>query len=501
MGSSPFTATTPPSVGPLHRLSPSQRLLDALRSYLRRLPACGTSPTRILIAFSGGPDSTCLLWGLQQLAAERRLELVAAHLDHRLDPGSSTRAAQARALAERLGATFHGACLDVPLRRGTSLEGHAREQRYRFLEQLADRLDCAWIATAHHLDDQAETVLLRLLFGSGIEGLAAIQPRLRRRIRPLLTVRRHLLQDVLQEIPLAAVDDPTNRHWDRPRNRIRHHILPRWQQTNPTLVDDLGRLATTTGRARQRVDAVLSDHLRPRPLPLSEGIAIDRQAVQALPDVLFPFALAFLGRRSRLPYPVPAEARHEIRRQLQRQDTVGCDCGHGWRLEADSRRMWMRRREPSTGEFAYTLTVPGVIEIPDLGLRVHVGREDVTPSMFQGRPDKAAISGRLPAGQSVIIRNRRPGDRIRPLGSTRSRRLNDLLIDRHVPRPWRDRLPLLVINGNIAWVPGVTIGDDFRLRQDPTAWVLSIERQSSLTQESVDVRATADDGSKERSNP
>lgn len=485
----------------MQRLTSSQRLLSTLRDSFRQIPVVEPRPRHILVAFSGGTDSTCLLWGLLQLATELDIEVTAAHLDHRLDPGSSERAEAARLLAKRIGANFHSTHADTSSFHGQSLEGYARQVRYRYLEQLADRLDADWIATAHHRDDQAETVLLRLLFGTGIEGLAAIQPLIGRRFRPMLGLRRQHLEEAASEIGLRPIHDPTNRDLRRPRNKLRHQLLPRWLASEPRLVDQLGNLAETTRRARQRIDHMLKDRLTPRALPLGERIGFDRLALQALPEQLLPFALALLARENQVPYPIPTEARREIERQLRTQDAVGCDCGHGWRLEADRRQIWMRPREPSVGEFAYTLAVPGTVAIPELGLGIRVERKDVAPWMFLGRPNSSAISGQLLEGSHVTIRNRRPGDRIRPLGSTRSRRLKDLLIDRHVPRPWRDRLPLLEVGGNIAWVPGVTIGDDFRLRQDPTVWVLSIERQSSLTQESVAIRTRSDDGSKERSNP
>lgn len=492
MGSSPFTATNESPV------------LAGLRHFLVQhlLPRPNSHRHRLLLAFSGGPDSTCLLWGLLQLRHELRLDVIAAHFDHALDPSSAARAGAARRLAEDLGAPFHCRRSTVDAGRGQSLEAFAREQRYRYLESLADALRADWILTAHHLDDQAETVLLRLLYGSGLAGLAAVQPRLGRRLRPLLTLRRQQLIKVVEALELPIIEDPTNLDRRRPRNLLRHHLLPRWQAKEPELAGRLARLAESTRRARGRIDSLLIDRLRPSSLPWGGPVAFDRRALQALPDELFSFALALLGRRNGTPHPINQEARNEVRRQLSRSASVGCDCGRGWRLEADRRLIWMRPSKPSAGDFAYTLQMPGSAAVPELALRVRCRRGKIAPWMFVGNPERGAVTGEIAAGSVVTVRNRRPGDRIRPLGSTRSHRLKDVLIDHRMPRPWRDHTPLLEIDGNIAWVPGVTVGDAFRLRREPTAWIFSIEPMlPSPTQESVGVRNGSDDGSKERSKP
>jgi tRNA(Ile)-lysidine synthetase-like protein len=121
------------------------------------------------------------------------------------------------------------------------------------------------------------------------------------------------------------------------------------------------------------------------------------------------------------------------------------------------------------------------VAIPELGLALTLARRPVEPWMLAGRPDRAGLALGLEEGQRVEIRNRRPGDRIRPLGAGGSRRLKEVLIDRRVPRARRDRIPLLVVGGAIAWVPGVTIDERFRLdgrdgvRAGATAWCAEIE--------------------------
>lgn len=210
-------------------------LLHRLKGFFRT--AAPVAPgDGVVAAFSGGPDSTALLWGLSRLAPHLEMRLFAFHLDHAMDSGSACRAAAAARLAGRLGVPLIAARRDVLASRlpGESGEAAARRSRYEFLEEVRRAAGARWVATAHHRDDQAETVLLRLLFGSGVEGLAGIRPMHGAVVRPLLDVPRAELAAVLKAEGLESVDDPTNRDLRVPRNRVRHRLLPVLSRKDPT---------------------------------------------------------------------------------------------------------------------------------------------------------------------------------------------------------------------------------------------------------------------------
>ncbi|MEO1370472.1 MAG: tRNA lysidine(34) synthetase TilS, partial [Acidobacteriota bacterium] len=191
-----------------------------------------------LVAFSGGPDSTILAWALGSLRGSLGLQIRLAHVDHGLDAGSTGRARRATALAARLGLPMVTERLEPASRpSNVSLEAWARRERYAALDATAARFGLQRVATGHHADDQAETVLLRMAFGSGLRGLAGIRRRFGRVSRPLLDVRRHDIEAALGDLGLEATDDPTNRDLDRPRNLIRHHILPEWNGRHGHLVE------------------------------------------------------------------------------------------------------------------------------------------------------------------------------------------------------------------------------------------------------------------------
>lgn len=431
----------------------------------------------LIAAFSGGPDSTALLLGLARLG----YPAIAAHLDHAMDPGSAERARAAARLARQLGVPFVMERREVP-RYGESPEAAARRVRYEFLEEVRIREGARWIATAHHRDDQAETVLLRLMFGSGLEGLAGIRPVHGAVVRPLLALPRRDLLAALGE--LEPVQDPTNRDLSMPRNRVRQFLLPRLL---PRLgADDLlARVASKARSASARLERKVSGLLDVQ--EKEDGIAVGRAALERLPAEILPFALAWLHRRAGAPLPAGSPARTELLRQLGNlgQGRAACDCGGGWRWETSGELLVLSRKAPEeerVADFSYTLGIPGEVEIPEIAVRVGLFRRPVEPWMLLGSPRCAALALPLAEGDRVTVRNRRPGDRIHPLGASGSRKLKELLIDRRVPRRDRDRLPLICVGERIAWVPGVTIDQRFRITGEPNAWLAQVESTAEITE-------------------
>jgi len=458
----------------------------------------------LIAAFSGGPDSTALLRGLVHLG----YPVTAAHLDHGMDPGSAERARAAARLARQLGVPFVMERREVA-RRGDSFEAAARRVRYEFLEEVRMREGARWIATAHHRDDQAETVLLRLMFGSGLEGLGGIRPVHGAVVRPLLALPRRALLASLGD--LEPVLDPTNESMGIPRNRVRRYLLPAlsgslsraagegWgggssavfpeppPQPSPALRAGEGvplpssemdalltRVAAKARSASARLEKKVSELLDVQ--ERADGIAVELAALERLPAEILPFALAWLHRRAGAPWPAGSPARTELLRQLS-GGRAACDCGGGWRWETSGELLVLRSGPPEeerVADFSYTLGIPGEVEIPEIAVRVGLFRRPVEPWMLSGSPRCAALALPLAEGDRVTVRNRRPGDRIHPLGASGSRKLKELLIDRRVPRRDRDRLPLICVGERIAWVPGVTIDQRFRIAGEPTAWFAEI---------------------------
>lgn len=243
------------------------RLPPLVASVDRALRLAGT-PVRgetLVLALSGGPDSMALLDALALLGGPRGFRLVAAHLDHNLRPGSGEDAAFCAAACRRLGVPLHVSQADVRARARREhggLEQAARRERYAFLRAVRAQEQAAAIAVAHTRDDQAETLLLRLLRGAGTTGLGAMRLRSGDLVRPLLGTSRAAVLAHLRERSLSWREDPTNADPDHRRNRVRHELLPYLEQRfNPrareTLARTAGLLADEAAFVREAAAALL----------------------------------------------------------------------------------------------------------------------------------------------------------------------------------------------------------------------------------------------------
>ena len=249
----------------MQRSKRRDNVVEALLHSCRQDPVLGDRRGgRVVVAFSGGPDSSTLLHAMSRASPSLRLALVAVHVDHGLRPASATEAAAA--------ATFAGA-LGVPLEvhrvrpRGRG-EDAARRARYEVLNLVARREDAATIALGHTADDQAETVLLHLLRGAGLEGLAAMSPREGLRFRPLLGVWRDQVEAYCRRHDLNPVHDETNEARDFARNRVRHELIPLLEAAyNPRAREALVRLALAARDEHRVVATAASRWLKAHPAP------------------------------------------------------------------------------------------------------------------------------------------------------------------------------------------------------------------------------------------
>jgi len=251
------------------------------------IPARGET---LLVALSGGPDSVALTAALAALRRKRGFELVAAHLDHALRPGSAEDAAFCAQLCGSLG---------IPLRAGTGrvreraalekggLEQAARLERYSFLRRVRDDEGAVAIAVAHTRDDQAETLLLRLLRGAGASGLAGMRPRSGDLLRPLLGVSRKDVLAYLGERGLAWREDPSNADTALTRNRVRRELLPYLEERfNPRVREALARTADLLAEEALFVGGAAERALAGSAAREGQALVIDRAKLAAAPLAL-----------------------------------------------------------------------------------------------------------------------------------------------------------------------------------------------------------------------
>jgi tRNA(Ile)-lysidine synthase len=466
-------------VGKIERALERAGLCHNQSSANRSKPTEESTGESILLALSGGPDSVALLHVLHQLGPRFGFRLAAAHLNHRLRGAESDRDETiVRDLCSTLGVELvveQSSGLDLA---APNLEERAREARYAFLAGAGAQLGASHIATAHHADDQAETVMLRLLRGAGAAGLGAmaetitLAPTGLTLLRPMLRVGRHEILRYLDSIGARFVSDSSNAHQGFLRNRVRMDLLPELEREYaPGLRRRLAALAIemrdlddyVARAARIELDSRLREAVAGGPLDILDlnGFAGLHPALAAA--LLREFLAARIGSLRRL------TRRHidDVRQLCEGESpSAALDLPGGWCAErryaalaierhpeaADDRRL----RAAADG-FAVPLVREGVTKVPQARF---VFRSNVMPADAAPMPlglDEACFDADLTAA-GLVVRNFAPGDRVSPLGMEGSRKLHDIFVDRKLPRPRRRTFPVVTLEGQIAWLPGMVRG-------------------------------------------
>ena len=452
--------------------SPSlpQRVLQSIDREALIAPGAG-----VLVACSGGGDSVALGALLCELAPGTGWSVAGLlHVNHCLRGAASDEDEQfCRDLARDLGVPITVARADVAARaraERTSLEAAGHRVRYELFERVVREGAADLVATAHTLDDQAETVLLRLIRGAGPGGLAGIRPRIGPVVRPLLDIRRSELRVYLQRRGLSHREDPTNQDECILRNRVRRRLIPFLaEHFSPAITDALVRSA-----AIARGDADWIDHAVNA---AAEKIVQDvegRLDVDAARLVAEPLALARRVARQVLEraggrrvgfvhverFRQLADARGMVPATA---DFPGCRVErHGTALRL-TRRTGRPAHDAVSEGFEYRLEVPGEVEVAEAGLGITAERGE-RPGRLVARGDVAV----LPAARitsPLTVRSWRPGDVLRPLGlGGRRKKLQDFFVDRKVPRERRGTVPLVVDDRlGIVWVAGYAVAEGARM--------------------------------------
>ena len=402
----------------------------------------------VLIAVSGGADSVALLHLLLELSPAWRLRLHVLHVDHQLRAESAADADFVRDLGARLGVPVDVARVAVD-RRG-SLEGSARAARYAALEACAARVGAERIAVGHTADDQAETVLMRLVQGAGVRGLAGIPPVRGRIIRPLIEMRRSALETELRRAGLAWVDDRTNRDPKFLRNRIRHELLPLLADSyNPEVAASLVRVAAVARETVSALDLAAGAELDRLAVWSDRAATLKLDALRALPRPVAAEVLrqgaARLGSRA----PLRAWAHRGLKRVLavpapRRPFRLG---GVTVEISGALARLATASPEPLIER---TVAVPGRTELPEIGQALEARLVGADAYAIPRETSRVAFDADE-LGAPLVVRARRRGERFVAFGGS-ERRLKSLLIEAKVPRWDRARVPVIEAGGTIVWI-------------------------------------------------
>jgi tRNA(Ile)-lysidine synthase len=461
----------------------------------RLFPESGT----IIVAVSGGADSLCLLHVLNRLcgsgldARYPAVQLHVAHLNHKLRGEASYQdAAIIARLADSWGLPATIGEIDVPAlarQEGRSLEDAARTARYRFLREVAHG---QLIAVAHHAGDQVETLLLHWLRGEGLAGMVGMLPRQQDIIRPLLAVTHTETVAYCSQHALVPLEDASNSDPRFLRNRVRHELLPLLESMNPGIRATLLRNAEVVHVDVAWIEAEVERYWPAVVLAeQEERITLDSDTLLTLPLSLQRHLLRRAAARL-CAGQSPLELRHYLlieellRREIAGTEEVTLQLPAQLRVTRNFKNLVFERlsykedrRIFSALDEAIPLPIPGRVAVPETpwiaSAEMVTGTVALLARQALQRQDWSSVWQFLPttrytvyidadrAGPVLTLRTRRPGDRIRPLGMAREKKVQDMLVDEHIPGADRPYIPLFFSASHCVWLAGVQIDDRVRL--------------------------------------
>jgi len=444
----------------------------------------------VLAAVSGGPDSVALLRVLLLLIPEYRICLTVAHLNHGLRGAESDRDESfVREMSEEMGVGFISTRVDILAikeGKGRSLEELGREERYRFFEEAALACGAGKIATGHHSDDQAETVMLNLIRGSGLGGLSGIPPmRDRRIIRPLLFVTKKDIHAFLHQECLPYREDSTNVTPLFIRNRIRQGLLPELSlQYNPRIVAGLCKTAEILRRDEDYLQSVI------RQILLNWGVEtccpekiIPLDQLMELHESLRARIIKYLLGSLATPdtkigyrhiesilnlclYPSPQSVALNLPGRILVERHA--NSLRFKRFSAGVGRPGNCKRKGKPIEYAYPVVIPGAIHLPHMSKTIcfeFLLHPDWPLTKYHPQYDYLDYDKTIPP---LILRNHKQGDRITPLGMTGTKKLHDYFIDKKIPVSQRPDIPILVDSRSVIWVAGHMISEHVKVTSQST---------------------------------
>ena len=429
-----------------------------IRKLSEALKALCSPGDRVVCALSGGADSVALLHGLLQVKERFSITVAAAHFNHCLRGEESDREeAFVRDLCAQWGVELAVGRGDPRTLTGKSPEEAARELRYKFL-----RSQPGLIATAHHADDQAETVLLNLLRGTGLKGLCAMEPKQGQLIRPLLEVTKAEILTYVEAHGLPYCTDSSNLSDDALRNRLRHHVFPLLQAENPNLTDTLSRMTKLLRQEeaylQKQVDNLLAEAAREEgydcPTLLAADPVLRRRAIrQLLPNAK--------------PAMVHVEAVEQLLSRLDGSAYVELPSGYVAQRTYD--RLTFETAETKEPFQPFTLSANETVSIPELGMTVSL----TGPTVLTEPVDHCRIFSLIFEKKPLIfVRTRRPGDTISLSGGRKT--LKKWMIDRKIPAKKRDFLPVFADETGVFAVFGLGAAADRTAKVGEQAWILQI---------------------------
>ncbi|MGM9937733.1 MAG: tRNA lysidine(34) synthetase TilS [Candidatus Ornithomonoglobus sp.] len=416
----------------------------------------------VLVGLSGGADSAALTHILCALSPKYGFKVYAAHVNHGLRGETADRDEKfSKALAHRLGIEFF--CLHAKVReeaekRGISEELAGREARYGFFDELMEEHGIECTATAHHKNDNAETILMNFMRGSGIKGLCGIPYKRDRIIRPLLDVSRQMIENYCRENDIDYVTDETNLETVYTRNKIRHIILPEIETNiNQSFVDTVTKnaavLSIDEDFLKCEADKAFGELVRDNSVEtkaLSQlHPAVSTRVIRRMLDDM-------CGREDVSSSVVSAALR------LAQKDRTGsrADIARGVYAAVEYGRLYLRRATAETGSFEYELNIGESRYIPEMECWVHIEKA------AERQKDGWEYFGLPRENCRICVRSRIAGDKFIPFGMKGMKKVKDFMINEKIPKDKRGSVGIVTFDEDIAWIAGYRRDNRFKFHKN-----------------------------------
>lgn len=419
----------------------------------------------LLIGLSGGPDSVCLTVILDKLKHNFNISLHALYVNHGMRPYESKKEESfCKELCDKLGVTFHTRSVDVSSfasEKKLNIQETARELRYEMLEEIADDINASRIAIGHNADDQAETIFMRLIRGSGRRGLSGILPVRGMIVRPLIEIERSMIEKFLKdELGQSFLLDSSNLNEDYLRNWLRLNVMNEVKKHNPSIVRDLARTANILREEDNYLEIIVTKTLmRLISRKSDNSIELFLSPLETLEKSLLRRVLrraidATSGLRG-ISF-IHVEDIIDLIRNGKSGDRINMPKG----LRAVRNYATLQLTLEVPGSFTeHTLNVPGEIIIQEQGIIIEA---EIIDNEIESDGKSTAIFDLQALSLPLKIRPRHDGGFFYPRGLGKKKKLQDFFVDEKVPRDMRDAVPIVMSGNDIIWIAGYRADERFK---------------------------------------
>lgn len=443
----------------------------------------------VLVALSGGADSVCLLHSLLKLEKELGITVFAAHLNHMIRGKEAERDERfVTDFCRKNKVKLFKKSVDVPKlakELGLSCEEAGRKARYNFFDEIKQKEKISKIATAHNKNDRAETVLMRIIRGTGIDGLSGI-PKTREGgiIRPLLNVSREEIEAYAKENGLEYCTDSTNLKNDYTRNRIRNELIPYLKENfNPAVVDALVRFSEVAAEDAEFLNAY-AKRLYKRinnPLPQKDPCVLHTESLLMVENSV----------KARLIRLAAAEAMKDGEFKLEQKHikdiislckkTSGCGVDISAKLRVENQYGWLvfvnrtlNDEKKSCGEEGFCIKVRPLETFFIEEINKEISFKIVDPKIYKKNPREVLADFDKLEGKQLMVRSRRTGDRMVCFADGGTKKIKSIFIDQKIPKGDRDKIPLLCADGEVVAVIGSRVSEKYKITKE-TRRALAVE--------------------------